>query len=148
MAGGRREDQNHANGQTDCVRLKGSKMRWAGITLMLAAVVVSGCEKQNNVQTVSSLYKNGETQTQPVIYNGKPYTVGFTYRSAQNLYDVTVAGKGGRPLGGKDGDRKIVEQIGSSTVRHYACRDSQKGRILPGSAKHAGKKWQMQARCG
>ena len=114
---------------------------------MLTAIAVSGCDKQNNVQTTTSLYRNGETQTQPVIYNGKPYRVGFTFRSATNLYDVTVSGKGGRPLGGKDGDRKIVEQIASSTVRHYACRDSQKGRILPGTAQHSGKKWRMQARC-
>ena len=123
-------------------------MRWARLTLILAAMTVSGCEKQNNVQTVSSLYRNGDTQTQPVIYNGKPYNVAFTYRSAQNLYDVKVSGKGGRALGDGDGNRKIVEQIGSSTVRHYACRDSQKGKIVPGSGRHTGKAWQMQARCG
>jgi len=123
-------------------------MRLAGLTLMLVALTVTGCGKQNNVQTVSSLYRNGDTQTQPVIYNGKPYSVGFTYRSAQNLYDVTVSGKGGRALGSGGGDRKIVEQIGSSTVRHYACRDRQKGKILPGSARHTGKGWQMQAQCG
>ena len=122
-------------------------MRWAGLTVMLVAIAVSGCDKSNNVQTTNSLYRNGETQTQPVIYNGKPYQVGFTFRSVQNLYDVTVAGKGGRALGSGDGDRKIVEQIGSSTVRHYACRDSQKGWILPDSARHTGKAWQMQARC-
>ncbi len=122
-------------------------MRWTGLVLITATLLLAACEKKAEVQTVSSLYRSGETQSQPVIYNGKPYTVGFTYRSAGDHYDVTVAGKGGRALGGKDGDRKIVEQIGSSTVRHYACRDSQKGRILPGSSRHTGKKWHMQAKC-
>jgi hypothetical protein len=123
-------------------------MRLSGLILVALATTVGACEKKNSVQVVTSPYKSGDKQSQPVIYNNKPYTVGFTYLAGQDLYDVTVAGKGGRALGGQDGDRKIVEQIGSSTVRHFACRDGQKGHIVPGSARHTGKSWAMQVRCG
>ncbi|MGI9463287.1 MAG: hypothetical protein ACR2OM_05080 [Aestuariivirgaceae bacterium] len=122
-------------------------MRPIAVIAMLMVVLAGGCTKTNNVNVVSSPYSSGKTHTEPVVFNGKPYNVGFTYRATQDAYDVTVAGKGGRALGGGDGDRKIVEQIGSSTVRHFACAGSKKGRIVPGSARPAGDKWQMQAKC-
>ena len=115
------------------------------VALILAAAV--GCEKRQDVNIVSSPYATGKTHTEPVVFNGKWYDVAFTFKASANLYDVDVSGKGGRPLGGGDGDRKIVEQIGTSTVRHFACRDSQKARLVPGSSRHAGTRWQMQARC-
>ncbi len=116
--------------------------------MMIVVAVLVGCTKTNNVRVVSSPYSSGKTHTEPVVFNGKPYDVGLTYRATQDAYDVTVAGQGGRALGGDEGDRKIVEQIGSSTVRHFACSGSTKSRIVPGTARHSGDKWQMQAKCG
>ncbi len=123
-------------------------MRLAVLMVTIGGVLVlAACQTQNNVRVVSSPYSSGKTHTEPVVYNGKPYNVGFTYRASRDAYDITVSGKNGRALGGSEGDRKIVEQIGSSTVRHYACPSSKKGRIVPGSSRHTGNKWQMQAKC-
>ena len=122
-------------------------MRKSVLAAVALAVTLAACEKKSTVNVVSSPYPSGQKQSQPVIYNGKPYTVGFTYRGGQDVYDVSVAGKGGRPLGGKAGDRKIVEQIGTSTVRHFACRSGEKGRVVPGSSQHTGKAWKMHVKC-
>ncbi len=123
-------------------------MRLVAMMLMVGAVaVLAACQTRSNVRVVSSPYSSGKTHTEPVVFNGKPYTVGLTYRAQRDAYDVTVSGQNGRALGGTDGDRKIVEQIGSSTVRHYACPSSKKGRIVPGSSRHTGKNWLMQAKC-
>ena len=122
-------------------------MRSIVISVAIALALAGGCGKQSDVRVVSSPYSSGETHTEPVVFNGRPYTVAFAFKASDDAYDVTVAGKNGRPLGGQEGDRKIVEQIASSTVRHFACPDSKKGRIVPGSTKHVGDKWQMRARC-
>jgi hypothetical protein len=114
-----------------------------------AALASGGCqhEVQKPVNVVSSPYKSGVKHSEPVFFNGKHYKVSFTYSAARNNYDVTVAGRGGRQLGGQPGDQKIVEQIGSSAVRHFACASGQKAQILPGSQAHAKGSWNMQARC-
>lgn len=122
-------------------------MRLVVVTAFLMVALTAGCGKRSDVRVVSSPYSSGKSHTEPVVYNGKPYNVAFTYRASGDVYDVTVSGKGGRPLGGKAGDRKIVEQIATSTVRHYACSGSKKGRVVPGTPRHNGNKWSLQARC-
>lgn len=124
-------------------------MKRAMFIVACAALAGSGCqhEVQKPVNVVSSPYKSGVKNSEPIFFNGKRYKVSFTYSAARDNYDVTVAGKGGRKLGGKPGDQKVVEQIGSSAVRHFACRSGQKARILAGSQAHVKGRWNMQARC-
>lgn len=118
------------------------------LPVLLVLLVLAGCQQQpKNLNIVSSPYSDGVRHTEPVFYNGKNYTVSFAFAASRNAYDVTVAGKGGRQLGGKPGDRTVVEQLASSAIGHFACPNTQKGRVVPGSASHSGGKWNMQARC-
>ncbi len=115
---------------------------------LATAFALAGCEqKSKNVNIVSGPPPQTKPRSEPVFYNGKNYQVDFAYAKAQGAYNVTVAGRHGRPLGGKPGDQKIVEQLASSAIGHFACLSSQKGRIVPGSASHGKGKWKMQARC-
>ena len=123
-------------------------MRRIAVAAICVMPVLVACEKREPVQVVSSLYASGTAHSEPVVYNGKPYNVSMTFQAANNAYDVVVAGKGGRPLGREAGDRKIVEQVGSSTVRHYACSGRTKGNIVPGTSRHTGKTWLMRVKCG
>ena len=123
-------------------------MKRSVIFALIAVTALGACQQQRkNVNVVSSPYSDGVRHTEPVFYNGKHYKVSFAFAAARNAYDVTVAGKGGRKLGGGSGDRNVVEQVGSSAVRHFACANRQKGRVVPGSASHGAGKWTMQARC-
>ncbi len=123
-------------------------MRRIAVTVMCVIPLVAACQKREPVQVVSSPYASGQRHSEPVVFNGKPYTVSMTFQAASNAYDVVVAGKSGRPLGGEAGDRKIVEQIGTSTVRHYACAGRTRGNVVPGTSQHTGKAWQMRVKCG
>ena len=120
----------------------------AKITVLMAlTMMMTGCA-QNKPRVVSSPYASGKTQTEPVFYNGKHYRLKFKYIAVRNAYDTNIIGKGGRPLGGKPGDKIIVSSVVSSAIRHFACARGQKANILPGSARHSSGSWNMMAQCG
>jgi hypothetical protein len=114
--------------------------------LLGLGVAATACQEKPAVPVVASPYADGAQHTEPVVYNGRPYEVSFRFDAAAKHYEVTVAGKG-RKIGATAGDRQIVEQIAASTVRHFACPTGQRGEIVPGSVRHAGDGWAMQARC-
>ena len=117
------------------------------LAAFVMALLAAGCSSgQNGVRVASTPYADGRGHTEPVNYNGRNYRVSFRYRPAISGYLVEVSAPG-RALGATPGDRAIVEQVASSTVRHFGCPGSQKGRIIPGSQKHVKGKWVMQARC-
>jgi len=117
--------------------------------VMLVAVIATilGACSQNKARVVSSPYSNGVSHTEPVFYNGKHYKMRFKYQAHRNAYDVNVIGKGDRKLGDKPGDQKIVGDMVSSAIRHFACANGQKASIVPGTALNQGGSWNMQARC-
>jgi hypothetical protein len=116
-----------------------------GLALAMG-LAVSGCDKPSEPTIVASPYADGEELREPIIYNGKRYEVSFRFRAAGNLYDVEVTAKG-RKLGGTDGDRRIVEQVAMSAVRHFACPTGQRSQVVSGSARHGASAWGMQVRC-
>jgi len=122
-------------------------MMWRGGFLILATLVLAACS-QNRARVVSSPYADGVRHSEPVFYNGKHYKLRFKYQAHLNTYAVNVAGSGGRRLGGKPGDQKIVSDMVSSALRHFTCAQGQKAFVLPGTAQHANGSWNMQARCG
>ena len=116
-----------------------------GLALAMG-LAVSGCDKSSEATIVASPYADGEELREPIIYNGKRYEVSFRFKAAGNLYDVEVTA-GGRRLGGTEGDRRIVEQVAMSAVRHFACPTGQRGQVVSGSARHGAGAWGMQVRC-
>ena len=122
-------------------------MMWKLGVVVLMAMVVGACT-QNKARVVSSLYSDGVSHSEPVFYNGKNYKLRFKYLAHRNAYDVNIIGKGGRKLGGKPGDQKIVGEVVSSAIRHFACASGQKATIIPGTSNHQGGAWNMQAHCG
>ncbi len=117
--------------------------------LVISAAVLSSCSNAGNdaIRTAPGGAAVSGTRTEPVNYNGRMYRVTFRQKSGPGHYEVVVAAPG-RKLGGTDGDRKIVEQIAASTVRHFNCRDGHRARIVPGTQRHENGRWVMQAKCG
>lgn len=113
---------------------------------MLAMMTVA-CT-QNKARVVTSPYRDGSSHSEPVFYNGKHYKLRFKYVAHRDLYDVNIIGKGGRKLGGKPGDEKIVSDVVSSAIRHFACARGKKAFVVPGTPSHNKGAWNMQARCG
>ncbi len=117
------------------------------LAALLLAVLTAGCSSgQKGVRVARTPYADGRNHVEPVNYNGRNYRVAFRYRPAISGYLVEVSAPG-RALGATPGDRAIVEQVARSTVRHFGCPASRKGRIVPGSQKHVNGRWLMQARC-
>ena len=107
-------------------------MMGRGVAVVVIGMMLAACASQKNaVMVVSSPYQSGQRHTEPVFYNGKHYEVSFTFNAVANVYDMTVSGGGGRPLGGTAGDRKTIESIAASAVRHFACPERQKGSCRP-----------------
>ncbi len=121
-------------------------MMQRAMLISVIAVTVGACA-QNRARVVSSPYSNGVQHSEPIFYNGKNYKMDFRFQAARNAYDVKTSGKGGRPLGSKPGDQKIVSNVVSSAIRHFACARGQKATIIPGTAKSVNGAWRMQARC-
>jgi hypothetical protein len=120
-----------------------------GLAAISLGMMLAACASQKTpVMVVSSPYQSGQRHTEPVFYNGKHYEVSFAFNAIGNVYDMTVSGSDGRPLGGTAGDRRTIEAIAASAVRHFACPERQKGHIVVNSTRHDGRTWQLQARCG
>lgn len=110
-------------------------------------VAITACASRGHVTVVQSAYADGVMHTEPVFYNDKHYDVSFRYNAGLDAYDVTVAGRKGRRLGGKAGDQAIVEQIAASALTHFACANNQRSSIVAGTSTHANGRWTMQTRC-
>jgi len=124
-------------------------IRYVALLSFVAVIAaMTGACTQNKARVVSSPYGDGRNHSEPVFYNGKHYALRFKYVAHQDLYNVKIAGKGGRSLGSKPGDQKIVSNVVSSAVRHFACARGKKAYVLPGTARHSKGAWAMQARCG
>ena len=118
------------------------------ISFVAVIAAMAGACTQNKARVVSSPYGDGRHHSEPVFYNGKHYVLRFKYVPHKDLYDVNIAGKGGRSLGSKPGDQKIVSDVVSSAVRHFACARGKKAYVVPGTVHHSKGSWEMQARCG
>ncbi|HFC04312.1 MAG TPA: hypothetical protein ENJ55_01285 [Rhizobiales bacterium] len=121
-------------------------MMQSAVLITMISLTLAACT-QNRARVVSSPYSNGVLHSEPVFYNGKNYKMDFRFQASQNAYDVKVSGKGGRRIGGKPGDGKIVSNMVSSAIRHFACARGQKAVVLPGTARNQNGTWRMQARC-
>lgn len=108
--------------------------------IVAAAIALAGCAKKSTVD-ITSQQPAVQTQarSEPVFYNGKQYNMAYTYNEPLKAFDVKVSG-----LGAKQG--KDAENIVFSSVRYFACPDTQSAQIL-GKPRYAGGDWLLQARC-
>ncbi len=116
-------------------------------TALFSLAMLAACASKSQITVFSSDYADGISHTEPVFYNDKHYDVTFRYNAGSNAYDVTVAGKGGRRLGDKQGDQAIIENIAASAVTHFACANGQRSNIVPGATRHNAGRWDTQAKC-
>ena len=58
---------------------------------------------------------------------------------------MKVSGSASRPLGGTAGDRKTIESIAASAVRHFACPERRRAHRGRSTRRHDGTAWQLQA---
>src|SRR5262245_45901606 len=124
-------------------------MAGRGLAVMAFGMMLAACASQQTpVMVVSSPYQSGQRHTEPVFYNGKHYEGASAPRASAHGHDMPGSGRGGGPLGSSARDRKTVEAIAASAVRHFACPERQKGHIVVNSTRHDGTAWQLQARCG
>jgi hypothetical protein len=101
-----------------------------------------------SVNTNPSPYASGKIHTEPLYYNGKTYQVRMQHRVSDGIFLVNVSAPG-RRLGTTPGDGEIVSEVGRNAVNHFACPDSQRARVQPGSARPAANQgWDMRVKCG
>ena len=114
----------------------------------LAVRVRSRKPRLASVNTNPSPYASGKIHTEPLYYNGKTYQVRMQHRVSDGIFLVNVSAPG-RRLGTTPGDGEIVSEVGRNAVNHFACPDSQRARVQPGSARPAANQgWDMRVKCG
>lgn len=117
----------------------------------MAVAVLAGCAAERPKLVVAntnpSPYASGNIHTEPLFYNGKTYQVRMQHVVAEQVFNVNVSAPG-RLLGKTAGDERIVSEVGRNAVRHFACSDSQRAQVEPGSARPAvNAGWDMRVRC-
>lgn len=81
-----------------------------------------------------------KSRSEPIFYNGKTYRLDYSYSQSVSLFDMKVSGMGPK-------QRNDAVAVATSSLRYFACPDSQKGQLV-GDAAYEDKAWNMQARCG
>ena len=79
-----------------------------------------------------------QAKVEPVFYNGKTYQVSFAPQAAGS-YSLSIAGMSASQI-------KDANALTTSTLHHFACKDSQKA-VLSGAATFDGGNWISTGRC-
>jgi hypothetical protein len=121
------------------------------LAVLGASAMLSACAAEKprlaTVNTNPSPYASGKIHTEPLYYNGKTYQVRMQHRVSDGVFLVNVSAPG-RRLGTTSGDGQIVSEVGRNAVNHFACPDSQRARVQPGSARPAANQgWDMRVTC-
>ena len=109
--------------------------------LLLSGLLLAGCKATNTVTITSKPVAQVQTRTrsEPIFYNGKTYRLDFSYRAASSSFDMRVSG-----MGPKQGNDAVA--VATSSLRYYACLDSQSGQMI-GPPRYAAGVWNLEARC-
>lgn len=111
------------------------------ILICFLALLLAGCGgpkariTKGTAQTVQT-----KSRSEPIFYNGKTYKLDYSYSESASLFDMKVSGMGPK-------QRNDAVAVATSSLRYFACPDSQKGQLI-GDAAYADKVWNLQARCG
>ncbi len=79
-----------------------------------------------------------QPKSEPVFYNGKIYQVAFAPDPAGG-YAMSVSGM-------QVTQQKDAVTVSTSSLRHFACKEKQSGRLLT-QPTYVDKKWRINAHC-
>lgn len=79
-----------------------------------------------------------QPKSEPVFYNGKIYQVAFAPDPAGG-YAMTVSGM-------QVSQQKDAVAVATSSLRHFACREKQSGKLLT-QPQYITSQWRMTAHC-
>ncbi len=106
------------------------------ICLLLA---LAACAQKPKAIAPSTQPAVPASRSEPVFYNGKTYQLHYV-RNAEGAYTMTVNGMTSR-------QQPDAIAVASSSLRYFACKDSQTVQILDRPAFSQGN-WQLTATCG
>jgi hypothetical protein len=107
---------------------------------------LAGCGQKSAVTVLSSPYADGIEHAEPVFFTGKHYLLKFKYDSSRSSYAVRLSGTD-TTLAATDGDRRLVTQIVSASLSHFACPTKWRAVVDAASMQHGDAVWSMDARC-
>jgi len=117
-------------------------MRFATpLLLICAAATLAGCKTSNDIKITNetAAQEQRKSRSEPIFYNGKTYHLDFSFNSGSNVFDMRVSGMGPK-------QQKDAVQLGTSSLRYFACTDRQSSQAV-GEARYVSNVWVFPARC-
>jgi hypothetical protein len=122
--------------------LNGCGMRISVLNVAIASalLVLTACsEKKNTVKiTADEPVETPAKRSEPIFYNGKTYRLSYS-RLGDGSYDMSVAGMTAK-------QQKDATAVATSSLRYFACKDSQQSQLVSGPSFAQGT-WRMNAKC-
>ncbi len=116
-------------------------MNQSFILICAVALLIAGCGGPDaRITKGTAEGVQTKSRSEPIFYNGKTYRLDYSYSASASLFDMKVSGMGPK-------QRNDAVAVATSSLRYFACPDSQKGQLV-GDAAYEDKAWNMQARCG
>ena len=111
------------------------------IALFAVFILLAGCGGPDvRVTNGSAQTVQTKSRSEPIFYNGKTYKLDYSYSQSASHFDMKVSGMGPK-------QRNDAIAVATSSLRYFACPESQKGHLI-GEAAYVDKAWTLQARCG
>jgi hypothetical protein len=115
------------------------------VMLVPVALILAGCSQstsgvrvtQEAPQASPAIVRAAE-KSEPVFYNGKVYQINFSPDPAGG-FAMAVSGMSA-------GQQKDAVAVSTSSLRHFACKEKQSGKLLT-QPIYSGNKWRMTAHC-
>jgi lipopolysaccharide export system protein LptC len=117
------------------------------IVPLFCVAALSACTAPNNGVRVSAqqpakptakMAAVPQSRNEPIFYNGKTYQLRFS-PAGPGSYAMSVAGMSATQT-------KDAEAVATSSLRYFACRDGQNGKLTD-TPHYDGSLWRMTARC-
>lgn len=112
----------------------------SNVLAVVSLILLTSCsEKKNNMKITSETAPTAPvSRSEPIFYNGKTYRLNFS-QSQDGSFDMSVNGMSGK-------QEKDAVAVATSSLRYFACKDSQSSK-LTSKPNYMDGKWQMKARC-
>jgi hypothetical protein len=107
--------------------------------VLLSALTLAACtQKPKEAKIEPAPVAVPASRSEPIFYNGKTYQLSYT-RNAAGVYAMTVRGMSAK-------QKSDAVAVATSSLRYFACRDGQEGKLL-NTPSYASSAWKMTAAC-